>query len=409
MAYTSNTVVRQRSTTMEITCTPSRPGYPVSKHVVQGELREGWGKDTYRTDPIGRFYQGPYRYQTKYTDVPSYVIAGFKARTYETVPHTYTYTVLGTGIGYLDPPLVPLLEHQKSRAVLINNALRGAREQLVNLAMFIGELNKSMDMMSDKASRISSAAGDIRKGKFAKAARTLGIRKPKSANRNKSFANNWLEFSYGWAPIVSDIAGTLRHIHRGSRTLLINARSRQTTPLRKFHYISSYQIEEAASQHHLLVNWRTDQNRNIFEQVHLVFRPTSNFWDQVSRLGFMDPATLAVDAVPLSFVLGWFVNISDLLSDMNRGLTLDYVTGSYTEYQKQTNSVTGTCSWNELKYNQFSYSGFKSHVTPVVSTEVFMNRTVLSPQEIATTLVLQVPSSVNQAITAVALAVQRLK
>lgn len=409
MSTYTHLVTRPRSIELRISVSPSQPLYPVVKYEAQGALSEGWTKNVARVDPLNKFHHGPYRMECKYTDVPGYVLAEFKATTYDTIPHTYAYTAFGSGIGWPAMPLVPLREVEKSRKVLINNALRGAREQLVNLAMFIGELDKSMGMMADKASRISSAAKDIRTGKFAKAARTLGVRKPKKAKRNKSFANNWLEFQYGWAPIVTDMAGILQHVHRGSRTLLVNARSRSTKTDRKISYLTSFQIEEAAAQHRLFVNWRHVQDRSVFEQVHLVFRPASGFWDQVSRLGFMDPATLAVDAVPLSFVLGWFVNICDLLSDMNRGLTLDYVTGSYTEYQKWTGVITGTPTWQDTKWHQYKYVMGKQFVQPVKETQVFMDRTVLPEAEIAVTLALGVPTSVNQAITALALVVQRLK
>lgn len=410
MRQESITLNRQLKNTMYLSRSPTSTGYPAEREFLGGVHSNSQLRQRYTIDPIGRFYAGPYRLELRQTDVLSSISSKLVYRTrWDSEPKTYTDLLVGSGIGYSLPSCRYLYDAERHREELINNCIKGAKGQLVNLAVFIAELSQTGDLLADKARRVASAAGDVRKGKFSRAARTLGVKKPKSAKRNKSFANNWLEFSYGWAPLITDSVGLLRHIQRGARSLKINARSRSSSSV---PLTNSSQVEQGytgISMHRLLTTWKYVGTWERCEAVHLVFRPSSAFWDQVSTLGFMDPGLIAWETIPLSFVVDWFANVGDLLSDLNTGLTLEYVTGSYSELHRHTGKMTGSSVWMDQKAADYTYVSSNHFVQPVSLNEVKFVRQVIPEAQVAVSLVLSVPTSINQAISAIALAVQRLK
>lgn len=401
---------RQLKNTMYLSVSPSRSGYPAQREFTGGVHTNSLLRERYKVDPIGRFYAGPYRLELRQTDVLSSISSKLVYRTrWDSEPKTYTDLLVGSGIGYSLPSCRYLYETERHREELINNCIKGAKGQLVNLAVFIAELTQTGNMLAQKAKQIASAAGDVRKGKFSRAARTLGVKKPKSAKRNKSFANNWLEFSYGWAPLVSDSVGLLRHIQRGARNLKINARSRTSSAV---PLTSTNQVEQGytgQSMHRVLTTWEYVGSWERCEAVHLVFRPSSAFWDQVSSLGFMDPGLIAWETIPLSFVVDWFANVGDLLSDLNTGLTLEYVTGSYSELHRHTGKLTGKSAWMDKLASDYTYTTETHFVQPVSLNEIKFVRQVIPEGLVKVSFVLGVPTSINQAISAIALVVQRLK
>lgn len=317
--------------------------------------------------------------------------------------------VVSTGFGWVLPTVSWLKASESNRATLLNNAIKGAKEEQVNVALFIGELNKTSELLSSTAEKIGKAATEVRKGKFHQAARTLGIDKPKKARRSKKYADNWLEYSYGWTPLVLDMVGAMQHLHRGARGLYINARSRtsQQKPVQAWN--GQVEIDKwTSSLHRLLCQWQVTGEWHVHEQVRLVYRLNEQFWDQVSRLGFMDPGTLVLESIPLSFVAEWFVNIGDVLRDLNTGLTLEYVTCCYTEYHRATGNVKSSPVWTGLNYSTYKYTTIDAHSISPSWERYQVRRTVVPWNEVLVTWALSAPLSVNKAITSVSLVAQRL-
>lgn len=369
----------------------------------------GYWKNWNRVDPARKLFHGNYQFEfSDFTTLPTVDAKLMYESTNLTIKRYWSNTCVGTVRGFAIPRCRYLYENEKSYFSLINNCIKGAQEEQVNVALFIGELHQSADLISSAATKIATAAGQVRKGQFSRAARTLNIRKPTRAKRNKTFANNWLEFTYGWSPLVFDAIGAMKHIHRGARTLLINARSRTSSSVPLFSQ-GAVEIEKQAADQHLLnytYKWNSTWERN--EQVHLVFRPTSAFWDQVSRLGFMDPGILAWESIPLSFVVDWFVNIGDVLGSLNLGLTLEYVTGSYVEFHRNSGTLAGSGNWASLK-SDYKYTVKKAIFSSPVFTDLKLKRTIVPEAHVEVTFALSVGLAVNRAITSTALVVQRLK
>lgn len=371
---------------------------------------DGDSRDVYRVDPHYRRAHGAYRREyVRLSNLPN-INAKLAYYSQPGVPRTdYRISVSGDGFGFQTPRCRWLYEDEKSYHTLINQAIKGALEQHANLALFIGELGKTADLLGSKASKIAKAMSAVKSGRFTSAGRLLGVRKPRGASRTKSFADNWLEYKYGWGPLLLDSVGLMKHLSQGARSYNITSRSRfsSSIPLRGSQQVQLEQ--EAAAQHRLSVTWRYGSTWVRNEQVMLVFRLPSNFWDQASRLGFIDPGTLALESIPGSFMLDWFSNLSDWMGSLNLGLTLEYVTGSYVEYHRNMGTVFGTGLWLDTKPALFKYTDTSVNVGRATLTDLKLRRTPIPHAHVNVTLQLQAPLSVNKAITASALVVQQLK
>lgn len=365
-------------------------------------------RDIRRVDPDRRFYHGFYQREGFDLQFLPYVQGTLSYEDKTTTNKSYySINLFGSGFGYVVPKCRFLYEDEKSKKMLINNCIKGALDQSVDLATFIAELDKTGSLLADSASRIANAAGMVRKGQFTRAARALKIQKPKGAERSKSFANNMLEYQYGWMPIVTDMAGALKHLARMGRDLTVKAKSRftSTVPLSDLRQV---QLEsQAAFQHRFLVTWRANSTWVRHEQVQLLFWLNSGFWDQMNRLGFLNPGQIAYQTIPGSFLLDWFSNLGDLISSLSLGLTLDYATGSYVEFHRNAGTLEGTPIWADTTPGSYKYTKVESFVNPTSYMDFKVKREVIPWTDVAVSFALSAPLSFNKAATAAALVRQQ--
>lgn len=382
------------------------------------DVTRSWTSDAYtshyaeiwRVDPFDKHRLGPFQ-RVVFPTVSLPISHDFKYVFGSTANPKGRYSIKVDGWlrGYTVVNCRWLLHSEQHRGELINNAIKGALEEQANVALFLGELGKSADLLSDTAQQIARAVASVRKGKFSRAARELGIVRPKGMHQSKAFADNWLKLSYGWGPLIADTVGIMKHIHRGSRLLNIESKSRieSTIPMKASSRGVS-QGSEGTNLHHLLYDFDYTGKWVRREQVLLRFRPNSNFWDQASRLGFTNPGQLFWESVPLSFVVGWFINLGDWLGNLNRGLTLDFLEGSYTEFHRNHGTVSATGHWANRSNSFNYYEGYQAPSLSAPFEQIMIKRETIPESEVTVSIVLDAPLSVNKAITAVALVVQRL-
>lgn len=199
------------------------------------------------------------------------------------------------------------LSYNKAYAKLVDQL--GEQSQWgVNLA----EQKQGLDMIIRRASDMRSFIRDLRKLDFAGAAKTLRmaynpITKGKFSGgvhgHAKAFANNFLEYHFGWEPLMQDVHAGLesflnphlpfkRHIRgRGSNFGGINNR-----PNPGAFIDGGYTRESFKTQ---LIADVEITNHNL----HLA-----------SQLGLVNPLSVAWELVPFSFVVDWWANVGQVLS-----------------------------------------------------------------------------------------------
>lgn len=183
--------------------------------------------------------------------------------------------------------------------------LKGRAYESASVGLNIVEVEQSVSMIAKTAGTLLKAARQIKKGNFVSAARTLRQKfVPKNVKRHKSFASNWLEYHFGWTPLLGDIHDAMevlrQPVHaaqksRGKATHVDGYRNIIDTP-----YSSGFYRE----------NWTTSVLQCIY-----VNGVADEAAFSLEQLGLNNPLALAWEAVPYSFVVDWFANVGNILQN----------------------------------------------------------------------------------------------
>lgn len=217
----------------------------------------------------------------------------------------------------------------------ILNQIRGQSNLIVDIA----ERNATVKMLKDTLLFQRRLKSFLKRTKRSRQYKR--IRGPKAAARQADFiASKWLEYRYGWLPLVHSVYDLLDEIHRhraggyirvGSRSssssskTVISGKGTDGAPYRQFSTERSYRVEYG-----------------IFFQLP----PGSALWDYTQ----LNPAAIAWELVPFSFVADWFVNVGDTLK-LWEDVTIfsQYFKGGYrtvTDREVRKGSVVGQDSAN---------------------------------------------------------------
>jgi len=130
--------------------------------------------------------------------------------------------------------------------------------------------------------------------------------------RDRELAKRFLEFQYGWKPLMADIHAGVDLLNRG----LIE---------------ESYEIEvKSAPRVNLDTGWQTrgdgfDTRWRCFgrAKVRIIASIRSSYTEYFNTLGFTNPAEIAWELVPFSFVVDWFVPVGSCLSALSASAGLN--------------------------------------------------------------------------------------
>jgi hypothetical protein len=191
-------------------------------------------------------------------------------------------------------------------------------------------------MLRDTAQKLGNAYSAFRKGNFKRAAKVLGIKKPVG-----EAANHWLAYNYGWRPLLSDLKGAAelaaQHLALGGRgpRLKVSARNRVS---------STVDIQGALNQGTYYLNvdyrlsgeWQYDGHAGLFLQLVCT---EAAFAAQLG-FGLTDPALLAWELTPFSFVFDWFVDVGQYLESASSLQGWDVLDG-YASLKQTFSGVQG--------------------------------------------------------------------
>lgn len=191
---------------------------------------------------------------------------------------------------------------------------------------------QAMEMMSNRLLRLAVFAGNLRKLNFKTAMDVLGWKLTSTRRLDeksrllryqrhgteerrtavvdtrrtaKGFANNFLELHFGWEPVVNDIQETIDFLDSPIPFGRIEGRGKKI-PVDELYYSPGYNsYRRMTLRGYVQARCGADvvvTNANLYA---------------AARMGLSNPLTTALDAVPWSFVVGWFVNIFEYLKQFD--------------------------------------------------------------------------------------------
>lgn len=258
--------------------------------------------------------------------------------------------------------------------------MMGKLYQQAELGINLAQASQAMDMILSRAVQLRRSVVALRKGRFREFLRILGIKRlPKHLRllrtRAKDAGRLWLEYWFGWAPLVSDIGTAVGELQKdytknifafGTSVQKIRVKQR-----RKYWFERDifYEID---------VSSRTQATIDI----------TNPNLFLGNRLGLINPAVVLWDLVPFSFLIDWFIPVDGFLRSFSEFAGLKVRSASTFTKCWWSGSETASSQYNvpasDLK---FQTSGFAKRRTVGIPPWRYRNIVKLpSPTRAATAI-----------------------
>jgi hypothetical protein len=193
--------------------------------------------------------------------------------------------------------------------------LRGRIYSSASLGVDFAEYRQSLQMLERSVDTLVRFTRAVRRLDFLTAAAILrGHVVPPKVNRRRAWASNWLEYHFGWEPLVRDIYDSIEVLHN---------------PIKSFTATKGTAFDMKAGSYR-------DDNGSVIDsgrwvcylrckQGATVRSIQSGTLHSLEQFGLLNPLSIAWELVPFSFVVDWFVNVGDVLRSYSdfAGMTLE--------------------------------------------------------------------------------------
>lgn len=195
----------------------------------------------------------------------------------------------------------------------------------VNLA----EQKQSVSMIAKRALQITRFARKLNRFDLPGAARELGLTKiPRGARkRGKAFGDLFLEFHFGWEPLVKDIGNSVNILQRPYPQGKVSGSGSSSDSFYEFR-------DEGGGYFH-----ETRRNWDFILKNGALVKVTNPNLFLANQMGFVNPLVVAWELVPFSFVVDWFANVGQVLSSMTDFVGVE-LTDTYTTVLERTTHST---------------------------------------------------------------------
>lgn len=208
---------------------------------------------------------------------------------------------------FQEPEVLAALTSANAKAYDRWHGHAGAKAQNV---MNILETKSSIAMIAKRASQLAAFVKNLRKLRFGDAYDALDIpRGKRKLIKAKTFSDAWLEFTFGWSPLIQDIGTSVEILQRE---------------------FPADRIRSSAVGMASVVKGGSSSSENALAKVKVVYsgglKVTNPNLFLANQLGFVNPAAVLWDAVPFSFVVDWFIPVGKFLNSMSNdfGMEVDW-------------------------------------------------------------------------------------
>lgn len=211
-------------------------------------------------------------------------------------------------------PLSAKLTAMRNRTIV--KCLGKASDAKLNLAVTVAEAGKTASMILQAAKRIDGAYRAFRRGNFKRVASLLNL---KSGTVHKT----WLEYKYGWTPLLYDVKNAAEFFA-------------QEYVGRPAHFIvDASELDDQyidTSWNEAYVPYGGGATADDAYRLRVSVKVRYKLWLELTypnyaklqQLGITNPALIAWELVPFSFVFDWFISVGDYLKALTalNGLTI---------------------------------------------------------------------------------------
>lgn len=273
----------------------------------------------------------------------------------------YSYVQYFGGIYSTDNMLVGTnsqLTYNKAHSEYVSEIASVTAEMAVNISQRQQALDmiasRLIDMRNTLTALRRGSAKDLRKSlrngfKYNGKARSKDPGSQRVLHHAKSPADLWLEYHFGWDPLIKDIQSAAEVLDSGIPPASAQGRSSRTVRIPSYVGLDdTYQKIILSGEEKIA--WKLGSKVGV---------SNPDLW-LANQMGVINPAVVVWDLIPFSFVLGWVVNVSQYLEAFNGFWGLSF-TGEYTTGFSRTLSTR----------TEFQINYPKNGVTTLYSDAVF--------------------------------------
>lgn len=191
------------------------------------------------------------------------------------------------------------------------------------LAIDLAQRKQAVSMIRQRCYQLVRTARAVRRGKFGEAAKTLGIKTPRGVSRKKQFADNFLEYWFGWQPAIKDIGDAVEVLQGDPPPQKVSGSAK----LIYWWQLGPYPVYPPAGQQ----AYRRDGLMRV--RCGLTVKSVNPDLLLANQLGFTNPAAVLWDAIPFSFLVDWVVNVGQFLESMTATLGMN-ISRTWTSYRQ---------------------------------------------------------------------------
>ncbi len=259
--------------------------------------------------------------------------------------------------------LLPMEDGLAEESLAINKAYSKFVDQMKDSAQNANNLLEAkgnIGQIIQHVSSLSKAAHAVKKGDIVAAGRALGVsisnqRGNRIKARAKQASDRWLELHFGWVPLVQDIGTSIDVIQGTGQASPKAGISRVSTQGHGSFYgrahSSSYEVGNAS---HRYLDWKASV---LMKAVVSVSNPNLAVANQ---MGFVNPLSVAWEAVPFSFVVDWFSNVGQCLSAMTDFWGFTVEDGFTTSFMQMTRDNLDSSDFSTVP---IGYRGYIHEIT----------------------------------------------
>lgn len=183
-----------------------------------------------------------------------------------------------------------------------SDLVESARSGPASLGVSLAESRQGLDMVVNRAASLYRAYRNLRKGDFRKALRELSV-SPRRKHRSKvknavnDASSLWLEYSFGWKPMLGDIYQGVQTLGKPVPGGDYSGKGRQDWKLNTLTSSSGARINATVRCKQGAFIWVSNPNQYLSQQ-----------------LGLVNPLLIAWELVPFSFLVDWVADVGTCLS-----------------------------------------------------------------------------------------------
>lgn len=234
----------------------------------------------------------------------------------------------------------------------ITDLLLQIKDQKVNLVQAVAERRRTAQMIADTVTNIANMIRNLKKGNLQEAAKNVGVvvskrshnaykKVAKSAREqaarqkgpgsqsgiHKAMSAGVLQLRYGWQPLLQDIYGSAQLIAQKQfpeeYAIAHSKKSARVSSRTKTLGIAGSPYTTVRT---------SDLKCTVSYSVR--FDTADNAVHTMSQVGLLNPALIAWELLPWSFVIDWFIPVGNYISSFDATLGMRFIDGCKTTFYK---------------------------------------------------------------------------